>query len=450
MKKKAVALLLTAIMIMANTIVWMPKTIAAQEVYSEAEKSGKENSFRYQDGQRIPSKMRKGSVVPSKVTMIDVSHHQGTIDWEKVKEAGVEAVIIRCGYGQDQDENGEYTQDDAYFKQNVSECERLGIPYGIYIYSYAKKMASARSEADHVARLIKEAKAAEGVLSFFTYPVFYDIEDKSLEGVSASQLQANGSAFVSQMKSYGYDNLGFYSNKDWFSKRLTGSIFSLYPKWIAQYGSECTYTKSYRLWQYTNQASVDGIYGLVDANVKNGNWEAGQSVQSVTLNKKTSLITDSYSTTVKASVNPTTVINPYVQWKSSNSSVASVNSSGKITGEKPGKATITATAHNGKKASVAVTIKPRKNKITSLKRSGSKSIKVTWSKVSGVTGYRIYMSTKKSSGYKRIRIASSSSSTYTKSGLRKGKKYYFKVRSYKKVGDSYIYSSYSDIKYITR
>ena len=85
-----------------------------------------------------------------------------------------------------------------------------------------------------------------------------------------------------------------------------------------------------------------------------------------------------------------------------------------------------------------------------MKKSGSNSIKISWSKVSGVTGYQIYMSTKKDSGYKRIRTTSSSVSSYTKSGLKKGRRYYFKVRSYKKAGSKYIYSNYSAVKYLTR
>lgn len=432
------------------TIGFSQKESSAFSTYSEAEKAGKENSFRYEEGERKKVSSTKKAVTSENVTIIDVSHHQGKIDWLQVKDAGIEAVIIHCGYGQDTDENGDYTQDDAYFKYNVSECERLGISYGIYLYSYAKDTTAAQREADHVVRLIKEVRQQEGVLSFFTYPIFYDMEDYSLESLKASTFSANATAFINRMKESGYDNIGFYSNKDWFEKRLTGTIFSLYPKWVAQYNSQCTYEGKYRLWQYTDQALVNGIDGTVDANQKHGSWEANLQVSQVTLNKKSAVITVGSSITVKATISPSGVINPYVAWKSSSTAVASVNSTGKITGKKPGTAAITAVSHNGKKASISITVKPKSNRITSLKKSGSNSIKISWSKVSGVTGYQIYMSTKKDSGYKRIRTTSSSVSSYTKSGLKKGRRYYFKVRSYKKAGSKYIYSNYSAVKYLTR
>lgn len=449
-KKKVFGVFLACLFSMG---LWIPniQEIHAQEpIYSKAEKLGEENSFRYADGERISSKSAKKLSQPDKVTIIDVSHHQGQIDWEKVKNAGICAVMIRCGYGQDTDENGEYTQDDPYFKYNVSECERLEIPYGIYLYSYAQNTTAAKSEADHVIRLIKETKQELMELSYFQYPIFYDIEDKSIgDNLSNRKISSNVSAFINKMKQNGYNNLGFYANKTWFEEKLTGNIFSLYPKWIAQYNSQCTYTGKYRLWQYTYQASVDGIDGYVDANVKNGSWKANQTVTSISLNKSTVLITVGYSTTVKETIKPTTVINPYIQWKSSDTSVATVSSTGKIVGKRPGKATITATAHNGKKASITVSVRAKSNRITSLKKSGNKSVKISWSKASYVSGYQLYMSTKKSSGYKLIKSTTKSLS-YKKSGLKKGKRYYFKVRSYKKVGTKKIYSYFSPVKSIVR
>ena len=88
------------------------------------------------NGTPIPGATKKG---------IDVSVHNGKIDWQKVKNDGIDFAIIRCGYGQNMT-----SQDDAYWEYNVSECERLGIPYGVYLYSYANTLAKAKSEAQHV------------------------------------------------------------------------------------------------------------------------------------------------------------------------------------------------------------------------------------------------------------------------------------------------------------
>lgn len=123
---------------------------------SELEQTGKENSWRYQNG----SLVEQDEVVPyANVQLqsetgdywgIDVSHHQGTIDWDAVKATGVDFAIIRCGFGSDY-----VSQDDKQWRANVEDCERLGIPYGVYLYSYATSLDQARSEAAHALRLLK-------------------------------------------------------------------------------------------------------------------------------------------------------------------------------------------------------------------------------------------------------------------------------------------------------
>ena len=100
--------------------------------------------------------------------VIDVSYHNGTIDWEKVKAAGVDGAILRCGYG-----DNIASQDDKQWKRNADECTRLGIPFGAYLYSYAKSTAQAKSEAEHALRLIKGYK--------LSYPVYYDLEEHGTE-----------------------------------------------------------------------------------------------------------------------------------------------------------------------------------------------------------------------------------------------------------------------------
>ena len=81
--------------------------------------------------------------------IIDVSEHQGVIDWNKVK-SNIDGAIIRCGYGDDIT-----SQDDKQYARNLAECERLGIPKGVYLYSYATTETQAKSELAHILRLIK-------------------------------------------------------------------------------------------------------------------------------------------------------------------------------------------------------------------------------------------------------------------------------------------------------
>ena len=101
--------------------------------------------------------------------LIDVSVHQGQIDWGEVKKH-IDGAIIRCGYGQDI-----VSQDDKRFIQNVEACIKYNIPFGIYLYSYAKTVEAAKSEAAHVLRLLKPYK------NELSYPVYYDLEEAGTE-----------------------------------------------------------------------------------------------------------------------------------------------------------------------------------------------------------------------------------------------------------------------------
>lgn len=419
-----------------------------QEIEVSVEEKGDHaNSWRYEDGELKENKQKSSRVSVKQVEKpedataqgIDVSHHQGKIDWQSVKNSGeIDYVMIRCGYGMNQTD-----QDDEYWEYNTSECERLGIPYGVYLYSYATGTANAKSEAQHVIRLLKNKKP--------TYPIYYDMEDeKTLGKLTPAQMGQAASTFLSTLESAGYTNVGIYANKEWFTKYLTASVFHQYPKWIAQYNDKCDYGGSYHMWQYTSTGAIDGIQGNVDLNYKIGNWSIGGAYGTIQLNKKTLNLTVGKNSTLKASCTFRNGYKSSVKWSSSNSKIASVNSSGKVTAKSAGKVTMKASLSNGRYASCTITVKPKTNKIKSLKKSGKQSIKITWTKISGTTKYQVYMSQKKNSGYKRIKTASSKSFSYTKGKLKKGKRYYFKVRSYKKVGGKNYYSSFSSVKSIKR
>lgn len=176
--------------------------------------------------------------------IVDVSHHQGTIDWEAVKAAGVEGAIIRCGYGMDQAD-----QDDRKWKRNADECTRLGIPFGAYLYSYADSTAKAQSEAQHALRLLAGYN--------LSYPVYYDLEEAGTE----SGAEERARVFCEAVKAAGYMP-GVYANKNWWDNYLTG--LTEYTRWVARYNSELGMTAD--MWQYTSGGSVAGITGRVDLN----------------------------------------------------------------------------------------------------------------------------------------------------------------------------------------
>ena len=189
---------------------------------------------------------------------IDVSSYQGKINWSEVKNSGIDFAIIRCGYGQNIS-----SQDDIYFARNVSECERLGIPYGVYLYSYALKESDAYSEVQHVLRLIKGHNPQ--------YGVWVDMEDadgyKARNGMPSDSTLVNiCDIFCKKMKENGYKT-GVYASLNWLDTKLNNSKLDKYDKWVAQWNTNCTYSKKYIMWQYTSKGIIKGILTNVDMDI---------------------------------------------------------------------------------------------------------------------------------------------------------------------------------------
>jgi GH25 family lysozyme M1 (1,4-beta-N-acetylmuramidase) len=187
----------------------------------------------------------------------DVSEHQGIINWDKSKADGIDFVMIRCGYVSDI-----ASQDDKQFEFNVSECDRLGIPWGAYLYSYALTVDHAKSEAAHALRLLNGKKPI--------YPISFDMEDadgyKAKNGMPSNNVLVDiCDTFLSTLESQGY-KVVLYSNLNWLNNQLNDSKLDKYDKWVAEWGPQCTYGKSYCMWQYTDAGTVNGINGNVDMN----------------------------------------------------------------------------------------------------------------------------------------------------------------------------------------
>lgn len=185
---------------------------------------------------------------------IDVSEFQGKIDWEKVKNSGVEFAILRCGYGMDFS-----NQDDVEYERNANECERLGIPYGVYLMSYANTVEKARLEAKHVLRLIEGRKISLGV--------WYDIEDNGTSGAINKETLTNIiNTFCNTIKNAGY-KVGVYASLNWLENKIEKTIKDNYDIWVAQYYSKCEYEGKYIMWQHTSSGKVNGISTNVDMNI---------------------------------------------------------------------------------------------------------------------------------------------------------------------------------------
>lgn len=184
--------------------------------------------------------------------VIDVSNFQGNIDWAAVKAAGVEGAIIRCGWGQDT-----ASQNDPKFKRNADECIRLGIPFGVYLYSYAKTTSQAKGEAEHTMRLCSPYKDK------MTYPVFYDLEQAGTESGAVERARV----WCDILQKNGF-KVGIYANLNWWRNYLKG--LNEFPKWVACYGSTKPNVSGMVAWQYTSKGRVNGISGNVDCSQNYG------------------------------------------------------------------------------------------------------------------------------------------------------------------------------------
>lgn len=167
--------------------------------------------------------------------IIDVSYHNGVINWEKAKSE-IEGAIIRCGYGQDLKK-----QDDKQYQRNISECKRLGIPFGVYFYSYAESLDKVDGEIKHLKRLIEGVK--------MDFPIFLDLE----EDKNAKIAKDVANKWLKAMD--GYD-VGIYANTWWWDNYLKGVKCK---KWVAAWGKEQPKIDNMVLWQYDAYGTVNGV-----------------------------------------------------------------------------------------------------------------------------------------------------------------------------------------------
>lgn len=195
--------------------------------------------------------------------VIDVSEWQGDIDWAKAKADGVEGAIIRLGYG-------EGNNADKKAQLNISECKRLGIPFGVYWYSYADTPSLAKEEGADVVAKLKQFGVNPSDLA---YPVYYDLEKWTWEGhkppTDPNVYNNIVNNWYSALQSAGYKNLGVYSYTSYLQGPLKHADIYAKTTWVAQYGARMgfdSFPTNSRGWQYTSSGKVDGISGNVDMN----------------------------------------------------------------------------------------------------------------------------------------------------------------------------------------
>lgn len=194
-----------------------------------------------------------------KTRVIDVSYHQGTIDWNKVANSGIYGVILRIGY---------WNTEDEKFSEYINEVKRLDIPYGIYIFSYANTINGANTEANFTNSIINRYNLNP------TLGIYYDLEDWYLSAdntshtLSKNQYDDIARTYINNVSSYvgSKYKVKIYADLNHVNNRF-GDYARGQSDWIAHYGaSSCGYKGPHSLWQYTSEATLDGIRGFVDMN----------------------------------------------------------------------------------------------------------------------------------------------------------------------------------------
>lgn len=199
---------------------------------------------------------------------IDVSEHNGKLDWAKIKAAGIKFAIIRTGYG--------VSHEDEQFVSNITGALAQGIPVGAYHFSYALNESGAKKEAAFCMKLLEPYKDK------ITLPIFFDFEYDTVsyaakQGVTLGKTAFNAHtvAFCEAVKAAGYTP-GVYYNLDYKNSMVNDGMLGDYVQWYAQYANKSSWT-GYDLWQYSSKHTINGLSGYFDINVASDSFLEGKS-----------------------------------------------------------------------------------------------------------------------------------------------------------------------------
>lgn len=227
-----------------------------EEIDAQAEDTGLQEALADADKTEVKKLQAPGT---NKKVGIDVSKWNGDIDWDKVKNAGVEFAIVRAGY------RGSVTGslvEDPYFKTNMQAAAASGVPTGVYFFTQAVNEVEAVEEASAVLQLIAEYQ--------LDYPIYIDTEgaggDGRADGLDVETRTLVCEAFCRTIENAGC-RAGVYASRNWLNNNLKTDRLDQYQIWLAEYRKVPLYQGYYQMWQYTSKGKVDGISGNVDINI---------------------------------------------------------------------------------------------------------------------------------------------------------------------------------------
>ena len=192
---------------------------------------------------------------------IDVSEHNGAVEWGKVE--GVEFVMLRLGTGA-----GGFTL-DRRFSKNAAGARAAGLRVGAYVYSYARSVEGAAREAEHAVRALEPHRSA------ITFPVAYDIEETAQAALGKRVCTDMCRAFCAVIEEAGYRPM-VYANKNWLQNHLYAGELGA-DVWLAHYTKRTDYAGAHTIWQHSDRGRVPGIAGRVDLNIAYRDYAAPEA-----------------------------------------------------------------------------------------------------------------------------------------------------------------------------
>lgn len=183
---------------------------------------------------------------------IDVSMHQGEIDFTKVKKSGVKFVIIRCN-NWNREKN--CVEKDPYFEQNYKNAKAAGFDIGVYYFTWECSVSGAMRDAELCLNYIRDKK--------FEYPIYFDLEWDKAFAQGRQVCDGMVRAFCDKLEDSGYFS-GLYISRIPLQTYISSNVANRYSLWLAEYNSKCNYDGNYGMWQYSSTGRVSGINGDVD------------------------------------------------------------------------------------------------------------------------------------------------------------------------------------------
>ena len=369
---------------------------------------------------------------------IDVSYHNGNIDWQKVAAAGVEFAFIRAGY---RAYGSGVVTEDPKCKTYIESALANGIPVGLYFFTEAVNETEAKEEAEFCLEMAKNFDVTLPIALDYEYQ--YNAAHQLVSpkaGLSKAAATTNCRAFCNTISAGGYTPM-IYANRSDLDDLINGAdLEKEYMIWMANYTTKTPYTGLYDIWQYSSTGTVDGITTKVDCNFWYSSTDLG------TLNYNSGDLKDAEIGDIPAQIYTGSEIKPTVSVKL-NKRALILNRDYTIAytnNKKPGKATVTITGKGNVTGTRTKTFIIKPKALTGLTaKSGTKKIVLTWKGVTGGEGYEIWRTNVYNGEYKKVKtINNASTRKWTNSGLGSDREYFYKVRAFRIVDDVYYYGAF--------